>query len=473
MGSQVTFDGSGSFDDIMITDYVWTFVDGAPVTLYGAQPTYRFVDPGFFVVTLTVMDGVGNSDTHTVTITVNDVTAPIADAGPDMNVNEGTLVTFDGSRSSDNIGIVYWSWTFYNRTEFPQGPPIVLHGETSQAMFDTPGVYGVRLTVIDAAGNMQSDHMNVTVNDVTPPVASFDLPSQGALGTSVVLNGDASTDNVGVTDHRWTIEGPDGTEHFEGMETSFFFAITGEFVITLNVTDAAGNWGTSSQTMTILDDTDPVADAGIYIISSMGELVTFDGSLSSDDVAIVLWEWSFEYDGASVTLGGESASFIFDLPGSYGIILTVEDAAGNQAQDDVVVLVIDNEKPQAVVREDATIEEDTNLVLDGSNSTDNVGIVSFTWTIEGPDGRVIVDGRMANHDFTTPGWYNVTLIVTDAEGNEDDARFIVEVTSAPVPNGNGGSSGGGDEGGYMQYIIIGIVAVVVIVGLMVYLKKGL
>ena len=472
MGTLVTFDGSGSIDDLMITDYEWTFVDGVPVTLDGVLQTYRFVDPGVYKVTLKVMDGIGNSDDDNVTITVKDVMAPIADAGPDMNVDEGTLVTFDGSGSWDNVGIVGWTWTIKPLTYFPGDPPIVLYGETSQFLFGRPGTYEVRLTVMDAAGNLQSDLMNVTVHDITPPVASFALPSHVALGTSVVLDGDASTDNVEVTEYRWTIEGPDGTEHIEGMEVSFNADTLGEFVITLNVTDAAGNWFVRSETVTVFDDTEPVAYAGNDILSSMGELVTFDGSRSSDNVGIVQWKWSFEYDGTQVSLEGESASFSFDLLGLYTVILTVTDAAGNGAQDDVAVMIVDSVGPQTVVREDATIEQNTSLVLDGSNSTDNVGIVSYQWNIDGPYGPVDMNGQMVIFKFTAQGWYIVNLLVTDAAGNEDNALFFVEVTPTEIPNGNGGNGGGGNEEGYMLYIIIAIVVAIVVVGLVVYLKMG-
>ena len=149
----------------------------------------------------------------------------------------------------------------------------------------------------------------------------------------------------------------------------------------------------------------------------------------------------------------------------------MKDTAGNGAQDEVEVMIVDSEGPQAVVREDATIEQNTSLVLDGSNSSDNVGIISYRWTVEGPDGRVDVNGQMAIYKFTTLGRYNVTLIVTDAAGNEDDAMFFVEVTPTHVPNGNGGN-GGGDHGGYFLYSIITVVVVSVVLGLVVYLKKG-
>ena len=76
------------------------------------------------------------------------------------------------------------------------------------------------------------------------------------------------------------------------------------------------------------------------------------------------------------------------------------------------------------------------------------------------------NGRVVSYRFTTLGWYNVTLVVTDAAGNEDGALFLVEVTPPHEPDGNGG----GDVEGYTLYLVIAIVAAIVVVA--VYLKKG-
>jgi len=36
---------------------------------------------------------------------------PVADAGPDQTVNEGATVQFDGAGSTDDTGIVNYTWT--------------------------------------------------------------------------------------------------------------------------------------------------------------------------------------------------------------------------------------------------------------------------------------------------------------------------------------------------------------------------
>jgi len=71
-GEIVTFDASGSSDDVGVVNWTWTFMDGSvPVTLWDEVGTYAFSDAFQSVdVTLIVRDGQGNTDTATVTLDV-------------------------------------------------------------------------------------------------------------------------------------------------------------------------------------------------------------------------------------------------------------------------------------------------------------------------------------------------------------------------------------------------------------------
>ncbi|MEE9237517.1 MAG: PKD domain-containing protein, partial [Thermoplasmata archaeon] len=176
-GTLATFDGSASSDNVGITNYTWTFQDGGSVTLYEVAPTYTFTEPGVYVVTLTVKDAADNTDTDTVTITVLDVTSPTADAGPDQTVDEDTVVTFDGSASSDNVGVTNYTW------DFDDG--ILGYGAAPTHTFAEPGEYTVTLTVTDAAGNVGTDTLTVTVEGVGIEISNVVL--YGIIGTVIAI----------------------------------------------------------------------------------------------------------------------------------------------------------------------------------------------------------------------------------------------------------------------------------------------
>jgi len=100
-----------------------------------------------------------------VSFTVGDTTPPVADAGPDQTFEEGTLVTFDGSGSSDNMGITNYTWTFMDMT------PQTLTGVNPAYTFATLGAHTITLKVTDAAGNYDTDTVTITGFDITTPVA--------------------------------------------------------------------------------------------------------------------------------------------------------------------------------------------------------------------------------------------------------------------------------------------------------------
>jgi len=84
-----------------------------------------------------------------------DTTKPIGDAGQDQTVNVNTTITFDASASSDNVGIVSYEWDF--------GDGATGTGETTTHTYDNAGTYTVSLTVKDAAGNVGTHQITVTV----------------------------------------------------------------------------------------------------------------------------------------------------------------------------------------------------------------------------------------------------------------------------------------------------------------------
>lgn len=159
------------------------FIDGAAVGIgmtEGPEDTFTYVytAPSDSIAShtynVTVYDNAGNfntSETYAITVTDND--APIANAGPDQIVVIGNEVTFNGSLSSDNIGVLNYSWDF-NATDGISEDAI---GETSTHTYSTLGIYTVTLNVSDSVGNTDSDTLKVEVVEEikTMHIASIDV----------------------------------------------------------------------------------------------------------------------------------------------------------------------------------------------------------------------------------------------------------------------------------------------------------
>lgn len=123
----------------------------------GESVTASFADAGTYHFTVTVTDRYGESASRTVSVTVGDTTAPIADAGDNRTVNVGESVSFSASGSSDNVGITEYEWTFDDGTNAT--------GENVSHTFDEAGAYDVVVIVTDAAGNTDTATVTVTVED--------------------------------------------------------------------------------------------------------------------------------------------------------------------------------------------------------------------------------------------------------------------------------------------------------------------
>ena len=65
----ISFDGSGSTDNIGVVSHTWDFGDGS-TTATGPTATHKFPRPGTYTVTLTVKDAADNSNSRTVTVTI-------------------------------------------------------------------------------------------------------------------------------------------------------------------------------------------------------------------------------------------------------------------------------------------------------------------------------------------------------------------------------------------------------------------
>jgi hypothetical protein len=146
------------------------------------------------------VDSSGNANsTAEWMVEVLDVKKPVALAGTDKVVDQHQEVTLSSKGSYDNVAIAVHKWTFTDTTG-----NVVLEGSQVSYVFREAGKYLVRLTVEDPSGNSATDTLEVTVNDITHPVARGGSDRTVDQNSTVFLDGSASTDNVAVTGWTWT-----------------------------------------------------------------------------------------------------------------------------------------------------------------------------------------------------------------------------------------------------------------------------
>jgi PKD repeat protein len=105
----------------------------------------------------------------------------------------------------------------------------------------------------------------------------------------------------------------------------------------------------------------------------------------------------------------------------------------NDASDPITPPVIDN-PPAADAGADKNATKDVAVTFDGSNSTDDNGIVSYTWNFG--DGTAVASDVSPVHTYATAGTYTVTLTVPDTIGQTDSDTMEVVVSELTITTGS-------------------------------------
>lgn len=276
-GTLITLDGSGSSgtEGASLT-YHWIQIAGPPVTLNLTDPVHpTFVAPevpaggSTLSFELTVNDAHLTSDPDVVNITVKNVNhPPVADAGGNQTVQEGSPVTLSGSASfdlDDDVLTYNWAQT--------AGPLVALSDPTSaQPSFTAPlvGSAGAMLTfqlTVSDGIDSATDTVNVLVENVNhSPTAQAGADQTKDEGSLVTLNGLASSDPDGdpLTYYWSQLSGPSVTLADPFSPTPSFAAppVTSggaTLIFQLAVSDGQGGNATDEVVITMLDINDPPA----------------------------------------------------------------------------------------------------------------------------------------------------------------------------------------------------------------------
>ena len=186
---------------------------------------------------------------------------------------------------------------------------------------------------MDNAGLVSPSYKDAIILDATDPIANAGNDRTVNEDTLVTLDASASTDENGIASFTWTFN-QQTIQMLTGMNPTLTFETSGEYTVTLKVTDMAGNYATDTLEITVVDLTNPAAHARASIL--IGWIVVFDAHSSSDNVGVVSYEWNFG-DGAAAK--GQIVYHNYTELGAYNVTLTVQDGAGNTDIASIIVTI--------------------------------------------------------------------------------------------------------------------------------------
>lgn len=283
-----------------------------------ASQSYTCANIGANTATLTVADDAGNTATCNATVTIVDVTAPVAlcqnqTVSLDASGNASVLATSINNGSTDACGIASVS---------------VLPNAFTCANL---GANPVTLTVLDINGNSSTCTATVTVQDNLAPVANtqnitvnLDATGNASITAAMVNNG--STDNCGIAS-------------MSVAPNTFDCSNVGANTVTLTVTDVNGNTNTNTAIVTITDTQSPIVTCPGNItentvFNNCGRIVTY-AVTGADNCTFTITQT----DGT-----GYSSGDLFPVGVTTQSYL-ITDASGNTNTCSFTVNVVDNQNP--------------------------------------------------------------------------------------------------------------------------------
>ena len=345
-----------------------------PLT-YTAQGTYT--------INWSYNDGNGNFSTQTQTVIVDDITPPVADVTPLLDVTaECEVTSITVPTATDNcVGTV-------------NGTPDVTFPITAQ------GTTIVTWTHNDGNGNTVTQLQNVIIDDVTVPVPDVaSLPNVTGECSVTVSTAPTATDNC--------VGSVTGT-----TTDPLTYTAQGTYTINWSYNDGNGNTSTQTQSVVIDDITAPVADA-----ATLPDVI---GQCSVEQPAAPT---ATDNCAGTVTVT-QNLGFPITTQGTYTLIWSFDDGNGNVSTQNQTIIVDDTQAPTPDAASLADVTAECSVTsLTAPTATDNCTPVTVS------------------HDATLPITAQGTTVVTwtyaDLNGNfsTQTQNVVIEDITAPEITG--------------------------------------
>lgn len=348
---------------------------------------------GDTLVTCTATDDAGNPSTpQSFTVVVQDTTEPNLTGHEDISGNEAT-----------GPGGAPVSFTVADGDDLVDGAVPTACLPASGSLFEL-GTTEVTCSATDKTGNTATTSFSVEVVDTTEPTVTTpanEVAEATSRTATVVTYGAATASDLVDGDVVTTCDPASGSDFGFGLTT-----------VTCSATDAAGNTGTSTFTVTVQDTGKPVvsvpADVLVEATSGAGATATWSGVFATDGI-----------DGAIPVTCDAASGDTFPL-GTTTVTCTAEDLSGNEGSNDFAIVVSDTTAP--------VIAAAANLTAAASSAAGAPVSFSAPATSDAVDGVGVATCDRASGSTFAPGVTTVTCSASDEAGNASTRTFTVAVT---------------------------------------------
>ena len=466
-GDAVTLSGTASDLEGDQLTYLWSHDSALPITVSNATSqlttfTAPAVDSDVTVTfVLSVSDGTNADVTDQVTITIQDVPTnnpPTVDAGQDQTVNEGDILTLNGTASDPEGDQLTYLWSHDSVL------PITVSNATSQlTTFTAPAVDSdvtvtFVLSVSDGTNTDVTDQVTITIQDVptnNPPTVDAGQDQTVDEGDVVTLSGTASDPEGDQLTYLWSHDSvlPITVSNATSQLTTFTApAVDSDVTVTfvLSVSDGTNTDVTDQVTITIQDvptNNPPTVDAGQDQTVDEGDVVTLSGTASDPEGDQLTYLWSHDSVLPITVSNATSQLTTFTAPAvdsdvTVTFVLSVSDGTNTDVTDQVTITIQDvptNNPPTVDAGQDQTVNEGDVVTLSGTASDPEGDQLTYLWSHDSVLPITVSNATSQLTTFTAPAVdsdVTVTFVLSVSDGTNTDVTDQVTITIQDVPTNN-------------------------------------
>ena len=402
-----------------------------------ANVSFDFETKSSYSVRVRVTDGGGLTFEQSIAITVTDGddSAPTAPADLTFSNVTGTGVTLTWTPSTDNVGVsgyeVYSGSTLIaSATESPYNVTGIASGVS----------HTLTIVAIDAAGNRSANSNSVTFTtpDVVAPSIPVNITAIESTPTSLRIQWDASTDNVGVTGYNVY-----RNRDFVGTIKGNRLTITGlkqntPYSITVMAFDASKN--RSAQSVPVIlrtaDSQAPVVPGAISTSLITKDSAFFSWVASTDNVGVT--GYNVYVDGVLIKTVSANRTELTGLTPltSYSVRLQAIDAAKNRStlSAPFTITTMEGVAPTVPTNLTASAITRTGFTVSWTASTDNVGVTGYQVLRNGVQVATVRNGltSFAFAGLALNETHQIAVRAIDAASNLSTLTDAISVSTTPV-----------------------------------------
>lgn len=372
--------------------------------------------------TITAIDALGNTATHTISEERIDNTAPVID-GLDRNMEgwqyevQYSFQVFDQGSGVSELRVVDANGKEIPCTQTENQYTVVLTYNTEFSILAT-----------DAVGNTTQVWAEETEIDRETPILSEVLRITEGWATAAVYTFSVTDSMSGIASVVWTSEGGEVKELLSDSN-NFTVTVTANGTYTVKVTDLAGNIITQIITETLLDNTAPTIVELTRSESGWATMTTYTFSVSDIQSGVA---------SVTVILGDNEPMLLTDTEGTYSFVvehnttfkICATDAVGNKCSVDGKEEYIDHANPTVSKPERSAEGWQSSVTYTFTANDTQSGIKSVT--VNNADGSVKKLYPNANNQYVFEVNVSGTYIVTVIDNVGNETKYICEDTMVDI-----------------------------------------